>query len=153
MANFVANMYDPSTAEVIGSVTFRTDRSVSTVSQDDAVLNALSAGTAQLMPRVIRDSTTVLRNRYSNGIRYQLILQKTPDSRAVSAFRRNLGSRVREIVMGPSAADQTLMDVYFFGSLADLEDSCYDVFERTPGMESTYWVYTRGKTITFNTGN
>lgn len=151
-ANFTANMYDPSTAELLGSVTFRTDRSISTSSQEDALLNALTAGTAQLMPRIIRDSTTVLRNRYANGIRYQVIIQRTPDSRAVSTFRRNLRSRVREIVMGPSAADQTIMDVYFFGSLSDLEDACYSAFEKTPGMESAYWVYTRGKTITFNTG-
>lgn len=151
-ANFTANMYDPSTAELIGSVTFRTDRSVSTSSEEDALLNALTAGTAQLMPRIIRDSSNVLRNRYSNGIRYQVIIQRTPDSRAVSTFRRNLRSRVREIVMGPSAADQTTMDVYFFGSLSDLEDACYSAFEKTPGMESAYWVYTRGKTITFNTG-
>lgn len=151
-ANFTANMFDPSTAELIGSVTYRTDRSVSTSSQEDALLNALSAGTAQLMPRIIRDSTNVLRNRYSNGIRYQVIVQRTPDSRAVAAFRRNLRSRVREIVMGPGAADQTTMDVYLFGSISDLEDACYAAFERTPGMENAYWVYTRGKTLTFNTG-
>ncbi len=152
-ANFTANMFDPSTSELIGSVTYRTDRSVSTSSQEDALLNALSAGTAQLMPRIIRDSTNVLRNRYSNGIRYQIIVQRTPDSRAVAAFRRNLRSRVREIVMGPGAADQTTMDVYLFGSISDLEDACYAAFERTPGMESAYWVYTRGKTLTFNTGS
>jgi hypothetical protein len=151
-ANFTANMYDPSTAELLGSVTFKTDRSISTSSQDDALLNAITAGTAQLMPRIIRDSTNVLRNRYANGIRYQVIIQKTPDSRAVATFRRNLRARVREIVMGPSAADQTTMDVYLFGSLSDLEDACYSAFEKTPGMESAYWVYTRGKTITFNTG-
>ncbi len=152
-ANFAANMYDPSTAELLGSITYRTDRSFSTSSEDDALLNALTAGTAQFMPRIIKDSTTVLRNRYANGIRYQLILQSTADSRAVSTFRRNIRSRVREIVMGPSAADQTVMDVYMFGTLADLEDACYLAFEKTPGMESAYWVYTRGKTITFNTGN
>ncbi len=152
-ANFAVNMFDPSTAELIGSVTYRTDRSVSTSSQDDALINALTAGTAQLMPRIIRDSTNVLRNRYANGIRYQILIQNTPDSRAISAFRRNLRSRVREIVMGPSAADQTTMDVYYFGSLTDLEDACYTAFERTPGMESAYWVYTRGKTLTFNSGN
>mgnify|MGYP000886625399 CR=1 FL=1 len=151
-ANFTANMYDPSTAELLGSVTFRTDRSISTTSQDDALINAITAGTAQLMPRIIRDSTNVLRNRYANGIRYQIVIQRTPDSRSVATFRRNLRSRVREIVMGPSAADQTTMDVYFFGSLADLEDACYSAFEKTPGMEAAYWVYTRGKTITFNTG-
>uniref|UniRef100_A0A7C3IJD6 Uncharacterized protein n=1 Tax=Gracilinema caldarium TaxID=215591 RepID=A0A7C3IJD6_9SPIR len=151
-ANFTANMYDPSTAELLGSVTFKTDRSISTSSQDDALLNAITAGTAQLMPRIIRDSTNVLRNRYANGIRYQVIIQKTLDSRAVATFRRNLRARVREIVMGPSAADQTTMDVYLFGSLSDLEDACYSAFEKTPGMESAYWVYTRGKTITFNTG-
>ncbi len=152
-ANFAVNMFDPSTAELIGSVTYRTDRSVSTSSQDDALLNALTAGTAQLMPRIIRDSTNVLRNRYANGIRYQILIQNTPDSRAISAFRRNLRSRVREIVMGPSAADQSTMDVYYFGSLTDLEDACYTAFERTPGLESAYWVYTRGKTLTFNSGN
>jgi hypothetical protein len=152
-ANFTANMFDPSTAELIGSVTFRTDRSVSTTSQQDAIINALTAGTAQLMPRIIRDSTTVLRNRYSNGIRYQLLIQKTSDARAISTFRRNLRAKTREIVMGPSAADQTSMDVYLFGSLSDLEDACYSAFEKTPGMENAYWVYTRGKTITFNTGN
>ncbi|MFA6504752.1 MAG: DUF6175 family protein [Treponemataceae bacterium] len=152
-ANFTANMFDPSTAELLASVTFKTDRSMSNSSPQDALLNALVAGTAQFMPRVVRDSTAVLRNRYSNGIRYQLIIQKTPDSRAVAQLRRNLRSRVREIQAGPSAADQTTMDIYLFGTMGDLEDSCYAAFEKTPGLESAYWVYTRGKTITFNSGN
>lgn len=152
-ANFTANMFDPSTAELLASVTFKTDRSLSNSSPQDALLNALVSGTAQFMPRVVRDSTALLRTRYSNGIRFQLVIQKTPDSRAVALFRRNLRPRVREIQAGPSAADQTLMDVYMFGSLGDLEESCYSAFERTPGMENAYWVYTRGKTITFNTGN
>ncbi|GAB1484623.1 hypothetical protein MASR2M78_34410 [Treponema sp.] len=152
-ANFTANMLDPSTAELLGSVTYRTDRSLSSSSERDALLNALTAGTAQFMPRVVRDSSAVLRNRYSNGIRYQVIIQRTADSRAISTFRRNIRSRVREISMGPSAADQSIMDIYLFGSISDLEDACYSAFEKTPGMESTYWVYTRGKTLTFNTGN
>lgn len=152
-ATFSANMFDPSTAELLGSVTYRTDRSLSTSAQEDALLNSLVAGTAQLMPRVVRDSTSVLRNRNSNGIRYQVILQKTADSRTISTFRRNLKPRVRDIVMGPSAADQTIMDVYLFESMAVLEDACYAAFEKTPGMENAYWVYTRGKTITFNTGS
>jgi len=152
-ANFTANMYDPSTSELLASVTFKTDRSLSNSSPQDALLNALVAGTAQFMPRVVRDSTALLRNRYSNGIRFQLIIQRTPDSRIVALFRRNLRSRVREIQAGPAAADQTAMDVYLFGSLGDLEEACYSAFEKTPGMENAYWVYTRGKTITFNTGN
>ncbi len=152
-ANFSANMFDPSTAELLGSVTFRTDRSLSTSSQEDALLNALVAGTAQFMPRVVRDSTSVLRNRTANGIRYQVILQKTADPRTTSTFRRNLRPHVRDIVMGPSAADQTIMDVYLFDSMSVLEDACYASFGKTPGMENAYWVYTRGKTITFNTGS
>ncbi len=152
-ANFTANMFDPSTAELLGSVTYRTDRSLSTSSPEDALLNALVAGTAQFMPRVVRDSTSVLRNRTANGIRYQVILQKTADSRTVSAFRRNLRPLVRDIVMGPSAADQTIMDVYLFDSMSVLEDACYAAFAKTPGMENAYWVYTRGKTITFNSGS
>ncbi len=152
-ASFVANMFDPSTAEQLASVTFRSDRSLSNSSPQDALLNALVAGTAQFMPRIVRDSTNVLRNRYSNGIRYQLIIQKTSDARAIALFRRNIRSRIREIQAGPSSADQTIMDVYLFGSLGDLEDACYSAFEKTPGLENAYWVYTRGKTITFNSGN
>ncbi len=151
-ANFTAGIYDPSTAELLGSVTFTSDRSFSTSSEDEAVMNALVAGTAQLMPRVVRDSVNTLKNRYANGIRYQVVIQKTPDSRLISTFRRNLRPRIKDIVMGPSAADQTTMDVYLFGSMADLEDACYAAFERTAGMESAYWVYTRGKAITFNSG-
>jgi len=152
-AAFTANLFDPSTAELLASVTFKTDRSLSNSSPDDALLNALVAGTAQFMPRVARDSTSVLRNRYANGIRYQLTIQKTPDSRVVSVFRRNLRSRVREIQSGPSAADQTLFDVYLFGPISELEDACYAAFEKTPGMENAYAVFTRGKSITFNSGN
>ena len=150
-ANFTANMYDPSTAELLGSVTFKTDRSLDS-SPETALMNALVAGTAQFMPRIVRDSTNVLRNRYSNGVRYQVVIQKAGDARAVSTFRRNLRSRVREISMGPSAADLATMDVYLFGSLSDLEDACYAAFEKTPGMESAYQVYSRGKILTFNTG-
>jgi hypothetical protein len=151
-ANFTANMFDPSTAELLSSVTYRSDRSTD-ASQQAALLNALVASTARFMPRVVSDSTSVLRNRYSNGIRYQLIIQKTEDARAVAAFRRNIRSRVREIQSGASSPDQTIMEVYLFGGLNDLEDACYAAFEKTPGMEDAYLLYTRGKTITFNSGN
>ncbi len=151
-ANFTANMFDPSTAELLSSVTYRSDRSTD-ASQQAALLNALVASTARFMPRVVSDSISVLRNRYANGIRYQLIIQKTEDARAVAAFRRNIRSRVREIQSGPSSPDQTIMEVYLFGGLNDLEDACYAAFEKTPGMEDAYLLYTRGKTITFNSGN
>lgn len=151
-ARFSVNMYDPSTAELLGSVAYRSDRSVSTTSKMDAQQNALVFSMGQIMDRVIRDSGNLMRMRYSNGIRYQVAIQRTPDSRAISALRRALRSRFREVRMGNSAADQTNLEVYFFGDIFDVQDTLEMVFERTPGFENTYWVYNRGKTIVFNTG-
>ncbi len=152
-ASFSVNMFDPSTAELLGAVAYKSDRSVSSSSRDDAQLNALVFSIGQIMERVIRDSDKLMRVRYSNGIRYQVAIQRTPDSRAISALRRNLRSRFREIRMGDSAADQTNIEVFYFGDIMDVQDALEIVFERTEGFENTYWVYNRGKAITFNTGN
>ena len=151
-ANVTMRMFETSTGQLLGTVNRRSQRTASRSSQEDAVLNALQSTVFQAMPLVVEQSRIQMALALSRGIRYQLVLQNTSDSRTMSEFRRRLRSRASDIVTVSQTAEQTQFDVFFFGRVDELEDLIYDVSATVPGMENLYHVLTRGKSMTFNTG-
>ena len=151
-ANVTMRMFETSTGQLLGSVNRASPRTVSRSSQQDAVLNALQSTVYQAMPTVIDQSRTQMAGYLSRGIRYELILQSTPDARLMSDFRRQMRRNVSDLITVSQSADETVYEVYFFGRVDELEDQIYVVSERVPGMEGLYLVLTRGKSLTFNTG-
>jgi hypothetical protein len=151
-ANVTMRMFETSTGQLLGSVNRASPRTVSRASQQDAVLNALQSTVYQAMPTVIDQSRTQMAGYLSRGIRYELILQSTPDARLMSDFRRQMRRNVSDLITVSQSADETVYEVYFFGRVDELEDQIYVVSERVPGLEGLYLVLTRGKSLTFNTG-
>ena len=151
-ANVTMRMFETSTGQLLGTVNRRSQRTASRSSQEDAVLNALQSTVFQAMPLVVEQSRIQMALSASRGVRYQVVIQNSSDSRTMSEFRRRLRSRTSDIVTVSQTADQTQYDVFFFGRADELEDLIYDVSATVPGMENLYHVLTRGKSMTFNTG-
>ncbi|TVQ98848.1 MAG: hypothetical protein EA403_13825 [Spirochaetaceae bacterium] len=151
-ANVTMRMFETSTGQLLGTVNRRSQRTASRSSQEDAVLNALQSTVFQAMPLVVEQSRIQMALSVSRGVRYQVVVQNSSDSRTMSEFRRRLRSRTSDIVTVSQTADQTQYDVFFFGRADELEDLIYDVSATVPGMENLYHVLTRGKSMTFNTG-
>ncbi len=151
-ANVTLRMFETSTGQLLGSVNRASPRTVSRASQQDAVLNALQSTVYQAMPTVVDQARNQMASYFSRGIRYELVLQSTPDARLMSDFRRQMRRNVSDLITVSQSAEETVYEVYFFGRIDELEDQIYIVSDRVPGFEGLYLVLTRGKSLTFNTG-
>ncbi|TFG80532.1 MAG: hypothetical protein E4H20_10970 [Spirochaetales bacterium] len=144
-------LYDTSTAQLLGSVAFQSPQVMSTVSMDAVVSNAISASVWNAMPKMTEQSKSLVKGSLSRGVRYEVIIQNTPDSRAISTLRRALARNVREVEQVSYSASETKIYVYTFKSADKVEDALYDAAERA-GMSDIYLVFSRGKAFTFNSG-
>lgn len=151
-ANITLKMFETSTGQLLGSVPFRSQRTVSRVGEQDALANAVQSAVWQAMPVVVQQSRDLLARAFARGIRFDLTIQDTPDARLVSTFRRNLRSRVSDLQTVSQSADATTFVVYYYGRSDDLADLIFSVAEATPGLERFNQVLTRGKSLVFNTG-
>jgi hypothetical protein len=144
-------LYDTSTAQLLGSVAFQSPQAFSPATQEAAVQNAVTASVWTIMPKMTEQAKSLIRNSLSNGIRYEIVIQKTADSKVVSQFRRQLGRKVRLVEQASYSAGETKLYVFTFQNKTFVEDAVYDAAERA-GYPDIYLVYQRGKSFTFNTG-
>ncbi len=145
-------IFDVSTASLLGSIVIASGgAAMSPSSADAAATNAVTAPIWQAMPKMIDQSRELIKNSLSRGVRYELILQNTPDSRAISQFRRALARKVREVEQVSYSPALTKLYVYTFQSGDKVEDAAYDAAE-SAGMMDLNLIYARGKSFTFDTG-
>jgi len=144
-------IFDTSTAQLLGSVAFQSPQVMSTTSSESAVANAVAASVWSAMPKMTDQSKTLVKNSMSRGIRYEVLIQNTPDSRQISNLRRALARVVREVEQVSYSPSETKLALYTFKSRDKLEDAMYDASERA-GLLDLYLLYSRGKSFTFNSG-
>jgi len=102
---------------------------------------------------VLEQAKAYMAKALAGGIKYELVIQGSSDTRAMSDFRRKLRRQVRDVVTVSQTAEETKYSVFLLGSIEDLADLVLDVAESVPGLEDLYQVVLRGKSVTFNTGN
>ncbi len=151
-ANMDLRMYETSTGQLLGSVPYQSPETVSRTDQRSAKSNAVQSAVYAAMPHMIDQSRELLARQFTQGIRYELVLQNTEDSRMVAEFRRQMRDRVSEVDTVSQSPEETEFVVYHYGSLDELEELTYQAADAVPGMEGLYQVMRRGKSITFNTG-
>lgn len=150
--NLNIKLYDPSTAQLLGAVPFNSEETFSTVSQLDAKVNALQSSLFRILPKAIEQAKNYMTKALTRGIKYELILQNTSDSRLLSRFRTALARRVKAVNVVTSTPQETRYEVYYIGMTADLEDLIYQVTDTIPGLEGMNKVMQRGKSLTMDTG-
>jgi len=144
-------IYDTSTATLLGSVVLGGQTAFSPSSAESAAVNAVAGSVWAAMPKVVGQTRELVRNSLTQGVRYEVVLQKTPDSRQVSQFRRALGKKVREVEQASYAPSSTRLYVYTFKKGDWVEDAVYAAASAS-GMNDLSLVYSRGKSYTFDTG-
>ncbi len=144
-------IYDTSTAQLLGSVAFQSPQVMNPSSQEAAVNNAIATSVWTVMPKMTDQTKALIQNSLSRGIRYEVVIQNTPDSRAVSDFRRALARSVREVEQVSYSPGETKLYVYTFHNRDKVEDAVYAAADRA-GMLDIYLVFSRGKSFTFNSG-
>ena len=151
-ASITLKVFEASTGRLLGSVPWNSPRTFSTSSEQTARINAIQTSVYKAMPIAIQQAQAYMAKALRNGIKYELIVQNTADTRLMSRFRRKLKKRVKDVRTVSQSARETRYQVYFIGSLEDLVDIIYDVAETVPGLENMEQVLLRGKTVTFDSG-
>ncbi len=103
------------------------------------------------MPKMVAQSKELLRVSLQRGIRFDLVLQKTQDGRAVSLFRRALAGKLREVEQVSYSPEETRFYLYSFQPRDKVEDAIYAAAQAS-GLRDLYPVFMRGRTFTFSTG-
>ena len=151
-ANVTMKFFDSSTGQLLSSKNYSSPRTFSTSSRTDAMNNALQSSIYAIMPLALEEVRGYMEKALVKGIKYDMIIQKTPDSRLMRDFARQLERKVRSIRTVSQSEEETVYAVYLLGSMEDLMDIVYDVADGLTGLRSLDLVYFRGKSITFDSG-
>ena len=151
-ANITLKLFETSTGQLLGSVPFRSQRTVSTSSVRDAEANAIQSAVWSAMPPAVEQARQQLARAFSRGLRFDLTLQDTPDARVVSDFRRQLRSRVADVQTLSQSSGSTQFIIHYYGRVDALADLVFSIAGQTPGLERMSQVLIRGKSLVFNTG-
>jgi len=152
VANVTLNMFETSTAQLLGSVVRQSPETFSRVSTEDAVQNAVSSTVYQAMPFAVSMAKEQMERMASRGIRYELTLQSAPDARTLSRFRSELDSSSRGAATVSSAPGEAVYEVFLVGSTDDLVELVFRVADRVAGFENIDLVVSRGRAVTFDAG-
>jgi hypothetical protein len=144
-------IFDASTATLLGSVVLSSQTAFSPNSADAAATNAIASSVWVAMPKMVDQSKELIKNSLARGIRYEVVLQKTPDSKQVSQLRRSLAKKVREVEQVSYSAAVTKLYLYTFQKGDKIEDAMYDAASDA-GMKDVNLVYSRGKSYIFDSG-
>jgi hypothetical protein len=142
-------IFDTSTATLLGSVVLSSQTAFSPNSADAASTNAIASTVWVAMPKMIDQSKELLKNSLSRGVRYEIVIQKTPDSKQISQLRRALAKKVREVEQVSYSAGTTKLYLYTFMKADKIEDAMYEAGSAA-GMNDLNLVYSRGKSFTFD---
>ena len=142
-------MYNPSTGELLGAVPYSSPKTFDRTSVEAASQNAIRSTVFKAMSVAVDQAKKALVRDYAQGIRYEITINNTTDSKLMSKFRSELQRKVETIrVMNQSAA-QTKYAVQYFGRVEDMENIVYAAAESVSGMENLSLVMIRGKTLMF----
>jgi hypothetical protein len=144
-------IYDTSTAALLGSIVLASQTAFSPNSAEAAATNAVAGSVWAAMPKMVSQSKELLKNALARGIRYELVIQKTPDSKQISQFRRALAKKLREVEQVSYSSGTAKLYLYTFMKGDKVEDAIYDA-AAAAGMNDLNLVYSRGKSYTFDTG-
>lgn len=144
-------LFETSTAQLLGSITFNSPPTFSPVSQDGAISNAITASIWQAMPRMTEQARSLLGAAFSKGIRYELAVQGLPDAKQVSVLVKALSRKFGEVEQLSFASGDTRIALFGFMTKAKVQEAIYDA-AATALLPDMYMVYMRGKSFTFNSG-
>lgn len=145
--------FDASTAAGRGSSYYQTvPPAMSTVSESDALNNAVASATFNAIQKAVDQARSYTHKELTQGIKYDLVIQNTYDSRLMRDFMKKMERKVKSIKRISTSPEETKYDVRLIGRIEDLEDLVYDVSENLSGLEGLSLVYQRGNSITFDSG-
>ena len=151
-ASVTLTAFEASTGKLFGSAVWNSPKQLSTSSESAARQQALQVCVWKAMPKVIDQAHAYMATALERGLRYNLIVQNTRDSRVMSTLRKSVEREVEEIEVVSQSAEETVYLVYFIGTAAELSELLYDAAAGIPELASLEQVMLRGSSLTFDTG-
>ncbi len=152
-AAITLNIFDSATGNGLGQAYYQTNPpAFSTISESDALNNAVASAVYKAMPEGIKIAEQGFRKTVSQGIPYELVFINTPNSRIMREFQKRMERRTKSMDRTSYSRDETRYSVKYIGSVEDLEFLVYDMADLVPGLENITMVLQRGNSITFETG-
>lgn len=145
-------MYNPSTGELLGAVPYSSPKTFDRASTEAAAQNAIKSTVFKAMGVAVDQAKKALIRDYAQGIRYEITINNTADSKLMSAFRNELKNKVETIRVVHQSAAQTKYAVQYFGRIEDMENIVYTAAESVSGLENMSLIMIRGKTLMFRLG-
>ena len=145
-------MYNPSTGELLGAVPYSSPKTFDRGSTEAAAQNAIKSTVFKAMSVAVDQAKKALVRDYAQGIRYEITIDNTADSKLINKFRNALNTKVETIRVVHQSAAQTKYAVQYFGRVEDIENIVYSAAESIPGLENISLVMIRGKTLIFRLG-
>jgi len=154
-ANVSLTAFEASTGRMLASKSYnQLDKSIGS-SEELAKTNAVAACINRIMEELLRTTREFMGKAIEQGIRYELYIVDTADSRTILGFIGRLKSQ-GQVVKGVESVYRTDTEgkyyVYMFGMPDDFESLIYSTAETVPGLEGLKLVSQRGKSFTFTTG-
>lgn len=151
-ANITLKFFDSSTAALLASVPYRSPRTFSSSSELDALNNAIQSSVYQAMPAALDQVYTRVETIVAEGIPYELIILRPPDSRLMRDFMRELELRAEKVQLVSQSREEARYRVYLLGTVGELQDIVFSISDSIPVLRNLELVYLRGKSITFESG-
>lgn len=115
-ANITLKFFDSSTAALLASATYRSPRTFSKSSELDALNNAIQSSVYKAMPAALGQAYQRVEKMAEEGIPYDLIIQKPPDSRLMREFMKELELRSSRVQLISQSANEVRYRVYLIGA-------------------------------------
>jgi len=152
-ATVTLNNYEASTADGRGAASYQTNPpAYSTVSEADAVNNAVTSAIYQAMPAALNSLDAEMRKALTQGLKFNLTILNTLDSRLMRDFERKLERRVKSLRKISFSPEQSVYEVRMLGEIVDLEDLVYDVVDTIPELSGITLVMQQRSSLTFDSG-
>jgi hypothetical protein len=143
-------MIDVSTATLLGSIPFQ-NTSFNPYSELDAATNLVASSVWLAMPRLYEQVRSLAAASIQRGLRYEILVQNSQDSRKMLAFEDYLADRVRDTQELSYSPSETKLYVYSFQTNVAIRQLILEAAAKA-GMPDFNLVMTRDKSFTFNTG-
>jgi len=144
-------IFDPTTAAMLGSIPYLGQEAFSPVSYEQASGNAIASAMWAVMPRLTAQAKELVKTSLGKGLRYELVINKTPDAKLMSGFRRALATKVREVEQLSYSPEETRLAVFAFLKPDKIQDLVF-VAASQSGMPDLNLLYQRGRSLTFDSG-
>ena len=152
-ATVTLNNYEASTADGRGAASYQTNPpAFSTVSQADALNNAVASAVFQAMPEALSTADRETREAMTRGLKYSLTIMNTRDRRLMRDFEQKLQRKFRSLRQLSYTPEQSVYEVYLLGEILDLEDAIYDVADTIPDLEGLSLIMQQRSALTFDSG-